>query len=199
MTTVTARLDVNTWELQEGPPASADPHADRQADRCFTLGQAAAWAATGFCGAFPFAPLVGGIGALISAAIALAAWKHHRHLRQRTGVPVVAALRDLMHSYVILTESERELTRTVRQSHPEDAVVQQEADDFEASLVQEQQTLARLLISRCELAAQADRRGWKRLHDRHAKRLHETMLPLLKRLTLFAPPEAASEDTAADT
>ena len=181
----TARLDIRTWTYYPDPPSAVDAGLDRKTDRLFTTARVVQWMTAVFVVGFllpallglvalPLVALVGGVCAL-AASIVTGLW--HQQLRKRTGVPIIPVLESSLEPFAAMLRDYQQAYEFVLADDPK--LSQEDAQDLrdlqtaarKAQKSQREMTrvLSRQFISHCELAAQADRRGWKRLRDRHAR------------------------------
>lgn len=182
----TARLDIRTWTYYPAPPSAVDADLDRKTDRLFTTARVVQWMTAVFVVGFllpallglvalPLVALVGGVCAL-AASIVTGLW--HQQLRKRTGIPIIPVLESSLEPFAAMLREYQQAYELVLADDPNE-LSQEDAQDLrdlqtaarKAQKSQREMTrvLSRQFIAHCELAAQADRRGWKRLRDRHAR------------------------------
>lgn len=181
-----ARLDVTTWTYHREPPSAVDADLDRQADRWFTVARAVQWITAAIL-VVSVAPLVFGrvglspLSRLVVCAVAIgftvltALW--HQSLRARTGAPVIAALEEIIEPTAPAVAAD---VATFNQilgpgartdfSHLNRGALRA-ARRSSRSALRKLRILGRHITTHCELAAQAERRGWNGLRDKHCRKV----------------------------
>ena len=180
--TVRARLDVTTWTFHREAPAAVDAARDRLADRWFTVTRAIHWATAGFLllavvpstmgvpTLEPWVLIIGGVGAFVASVVA-ALW--HQHLRTHTGAPVIPVLEDTLEPAAAVLQTYTEMFRHGLGPKAREDFAGLSAHQLRSlqrtarSGLRSQRRVRRQLVTYLELAAQADRRGWQWLRDRH--------------------------------
>lgn len=202
----TARLEVPTWTYHHEPPATVDPALDRKTDRLFTIARALYWTTGAYVlVVFPVlavtalaSPVVLLTGMVVSFGASLVVGLWHQQLRKHTGVPVVPILVDILEPFSSSMRSFREaLDITLEdikegslEDTPEWRELQQSARGALKAHRKATRELTRQFAIHCELAAQADRRGWQGLRDRHVR--------TIARLVLHATPQQSEPGVAED-
>lgn len=129
----------------------------------------------------------------IAASLSTALW--HQHLRKHTGVPVIPVLEDTLEPTAGMLRSQQELFElslepNAREHFPHlDDKTLRSARRSARRALKSQRKLGRQFIIHAELAAQADRRGWEGLRNRHARAIGNAVL----RLTGASETEPAAE------
>lgn len=194
-----ARLDVSTWGYHHEPPSAVDADLDRKTDLLFTITRVAHWTTAGFFLVLvlpavlgfavllpPVALVVGGMAAF-GFSIVAGLW--HQQLRKHTGVPIIPVLEDSIEPFATSIRCYQEAFELGLQEKPEDRSPeeQQQLREFHAAARDAlrahhkmTRTLSRQFIIYGELAAQADRRGWKWLRDRHVSTIAKLILQVLR-------------------
>ncbi len=186
------RLDVSTWTYHAEPPSAVDAALDRRADRVFTTGRVCQWASVVFAVGLllpalfdlvdlPLAALAGGVFAF-AASLVTGLW--HQKLRKRTGLPVVPVLEETLEPFATMMSASREAYELALEDDPEflreDEQTLRELQSAAQKAMAAQRKVTRVLsrqfIMYCELAAQADRRGWTWLRNRHARTIANLVL-----------------------
>lgn len=199
-----ARLDVTTWTYHPQPPATVDATRDRQADRMFTATRAIQWS-TGtallvvlLAVLHVAVPVAVGLLVLcsalgVTASLSTALW--HQHLRKHTGVPVIPVLESTLEPTAGMLSSQQEmfelsLAANAQEHFPHlDDKTLRKARRYARRALKSQRKLGRQFIIHAELATQAERRGWERLRNRHARAIGDAVL----RLTGASATEPATE------
>ena len=210
----TARLDVTTWLYHHEPPSAVDAALDRKTDRLFTIARAIHWttavflliavlpAVLGLVVLLPPVVLVVGGLAAAAASVITALW--HQQLRKHTGVPVVPAMAEFLEPFADSMRGQREafelgLEERPADHPPEDERNLREFQDAARGALKAHRkitrTVGRQFIVHGELAAQADRRGWKRLRDRHVRTIANLVLQVVDPHGEGSGDEAAGRDT----
>ncbi len=173
-----------------------DPALDRKTDRLFTTTRALQWSIGVFVlgvvlpawlnfavlGLPATAVLMAGTALLAGAALVTALW--HQQLRKHTGVPVLPILEDILEPFASSRRSWQEALdvalEEIDEGSPEDTPEWRELQQSARSALKAHrkatQVLTRQFTIHCELAAQADRRGWPRLRDRHVRTIARLVL-----------------------
>ncbi len=187
----TARLDVPSWTYHPEPPSAVDAALDRKTDRLFTTARVIQWSTAvvvlgvvlpawlGFVELLPPVVLVVTSAVLVAASLVTALW--HQQLRKHTGVPVVPMLEDILEPFASSMRSWQEAFEvTLEEGSTEDTRAWRELQVSARSALKSHHKVTRMLtrqfIIHGELAAQADRRGWHRLRDRHARTIAKLVL-----------------------
>lgn len=212
-----ARLDVTTWTYHPEPPSAVDADLDRKADRLFTAGRVFQWATVVFFVGFflpavldldrvavPLLALVGGILAVV-ASVAAGLW--HQRLRKQTGLPVVPVLEGTLEPFATMMSSYREAYELALEDDPEFAKedpqalrqLQSAARKARKAHRKIARVLSRQFITRCELVAQADRRGWTWLRDRHARMIGHWVMQVASRQADNADEDAGADESGQDS
>lgn len=193
-----ARLEVRTWTYHPEPPSAVDAAMDRKADRVFTIGRVCQWASVVFAVGLllpalldlvdlPLVALAGG-GLAFIASLVTGLW--HQRLRKRTGVPVVPILEQTLEPFATMMTASREAYELALEDDPSEyphedvqsmRELQSAARKARAALRKITRVLSRHFIMRCELAAQADRRGWTWLRNRHARTIANLVMQVSSR------------------
>lgn len=203
----TARLEVPTWAYEDEPPAAVDAGRDRTADRVFTAARTLFWASgVVLVGAVlaallnsavlpvPVVLVTGGV-LLLAAARGAGVW--HQQLRRRTGVPVLPICEEILAPFARSMRSWRQACELALEERSADDAgedvpnLREFQESARVALHAHQQStrqLTRQLARHGELAAQADRRGWRWLRDRHVR--------TIAALVLQAMPEQSDTDRA---
>lgn len=193
-TAPTARVDVTSWTYHPAPPAEVDAALDRKADRVFTFARAVQWATAlflvglvlpvmlGMVGLLPETALFLGSALLLALSIATALW--HQRLRKRTGIPVIAALEEVMEPTADMMSNYQQAFALSAADSAHDDLPRDQAKQLRElrrearRLLRDQRKIARQFIIHSELAAQAERRGWGWLRDRHVRTIGGMVLKM---------------------
>lgn len=193
------------------PPSAVDAARDRKTDRVFTAGRVFQWMSVvcfvGFLlpalldldrAAVPLITLAVGLLAVV-ASIVTGLW--HQRLRKQTGLPVVPVLEGTLEPFAAMMSANREAYELALEEDPEFAQedpqslrqLQAAARKARKAHGKITRVLDRQFTTRCELAAQADRRGWTWLRDRHVRTIANLVMQVASRQA-----SNADEDTRAD-
>ena len=193
-----ARLDVTTWTFHPEPPSAVDADLDRKTDRLFTAARAFQWATAVFSVGFLLPalfdlvdlPLIALAGGVFAFAASVVTGLRHQKLRKRTGLPVVPALEETLEPFATMMSASRETYELALEDDPaecshEEAQNLRELQSAAQKAMTAQRKITRVLSRQftmhCELAAQADRRGWTWLRKRHARAVANLVLQVTSR------------------
>lgn len=198
---------MSTWTYHAEPPSAVDAALDRRADRVFTTGRVCQWASAVFAVGLllpallglmkiPLLAMASGILAFIASLVA-SLW--HQQLRKRTGLPVVPLLEETLQPFAEMMTASREAYEIALEDDPEflreDAQTLRELQSAAQKAKTAQRKITRVLSRQfsmyCELAAQADRRGWTWLRNRHARTIANLVVQVSSKQA-----NATDEDTA---
>lgn len=206
-----ARLDVSTWTYHPDPPSVMDAALDRKTDRVFTAGRVFQWmSVVCFVGlllpalldldrvAVPLIALAVGLLAVV-ASVAAGVW--HQRLRKQTGLPVVPVLEGTLEPFAAMMSANREAYELALEDDPEFAQedpqslrqLQSAARKARKAHGKITRVLSRQFTMRCELVAQADRRGWTWLRDRHARTIATLVMQVTSRQAINADEDAGQD------
>ena len=206
-----ARIDVTTWTYHAAPPAHADAALDRAADRLFTVARAIHWTTAVFLVvavlpavldlAILLPPAVLAVGAVLTVTASVVTGFWHQHLRTRTGIPVIPVLENMLQPTASMLHNYRQAFDITLQQPTHEELAHFDASALRGlrraarGALRQQRKLARQFIIYSELAAQADRRGWEGLRDRHVR----TIASMVDRITSNPDNDTEHDTDAAAT
>lgn len=210
----TARLDVTTWAYHHEPPSAVDAALDRRTDRLFTIARAIHWTTAVFLVvvvlpamlglAILLPPVVLVMGSLVTIAASVITGLWHQQLRKHTGVPVIPGMADFLEPFANSMRGQKEAFELGLEERPADHASEDQRDlrEFQdaarGALKAHRKltrTVSRQFIIHGELAAQADRRGWKWLRDHHVRTIAKLVLQVVDPHGEGNGDEAAGRDT----
>ncbi len=183
-----ARFDVTTWVMYDESPQQVDPRADQLADRLFTANRVTTWTLMAFVAVLVL-PSMSGVPTLNPIALLLIplimvgfivfATRKHFALRRRTGAPVAGDDQDkeLFDALAIMIRCiDYDALQNWKALANDPTVNRTDVAASRSTANKMQRTInanARKIMLYGELGAQAERRGWTWLRDKHLREIHK--------------------------